>query len=94
MTPLAQRWLKFNLVGFIGIFVQMGMFALLFSAFHLNYIVATALAVETAVLHNFVWHELYTWKHLPRGGSGAISPGGWHAFMPATEPFRYSATSP
>ena len=67
MTPLVARWLKFNLVGAIGILVQLGAFALLFSWLRLNYIVATALAVETAVLHNFVWHELYTWKHLPRG---------------------------
>ncbi len=69
MTPLAVRWLKFNLVGLVGIVVQMGAFALFFSALHLNYLVATGLAVETAVLHNFVWHELYTWKHLPRGGA-------------------------
>ena len=68
MTPLAVRWLKFNAVGALGIVVQMGAFALLFSAFHLNYMVATALAVETAVLHNFVWHERYTWKDRPRGG--------------------------
>jgi putative flippase GtrA len=31
------------------------------SALHLDYLVATALAVEAAVLHNFVWHERYTW---------------------------------
>jgi putative flippase GtrA len=73
VTPLAVRWLKFNLVGAIGIAVQMGAFALLFSALHLNYMVATGLAVETAVLHNFVWHELYTWKHLPRGGARDIA---------------------
>jgi putative flippase GtrA len=35
--------------------------------------VATALAVETAVLHNFVWHERYTWKHLPRGTTGDVA---------------------
>ena len=77
MTPLAVRWLKFNVVGALGIVVQMGAFALLFSALHLNYMVATALAVETAVLHNFVWHELYTWKHLPRGAARdvALAPG-------------------
>ena len=74
MTPLAVRWLKFNLVGALGIVVQMGAFALLFSVCHLNYLVATALAVETAVLHNFVWHERYTWKHLPRGTERDI---GW-----------------
>ena len=95
MTPLAVRWLKFNVVGAVGIVVQMGAFALLFSALHLNYMAATALAVETAVLHNFVWHELYTWKHLPRGsardvvlrlarfhaGNGAISILGNLALM-------------
>ena len=73
MTPLAVRWLKFNLVGALGIVVQMGAFALLFSALHLNYLAATALAVETAVLHNFVWHELYTWKHLPRGAARDVA---------------------
>jgi putative flippase GtrA len=73
VTPLAVRYLKFNLVGAIGIVVQMGAFALLFSAFHVNYLVATALAVETAVLHNFVWHELYTWKHLPRGAARDVA---------------------
>ena len=73
MTPLAVRWLKFNLVGALGIVVQMGAFALLLSALHLNYMVATALAVETAVLHNFVWHERYTWKHLPRGAARDVA---------------------
>ena len=73
MTPLAVRWLKFNVVGAVGIVVQMGAFALLFSAFHLNYMLATALAVETAVLHNFAWHERYTWKHLPRGAARDVA---------------------
>jgi putative flippase GtrA len=73
VTPLAVRWLKFNLVGALGIGVQMAAFALFFSALHWNYLVATALAVETAVLHNFVWHEHYTWKHLPRGSARDVA---------------------
>ena len=28
----------------------------------MNYLAATALAVEAAVLHNFVWHEHVTWS--------------------------------
>jgi putative flippase GtrA len=55
------RWMKFNLVGAIGIGVQLGMLALLTSVFHMAYLPATALAVESAVLHNFVWHERFTW---------------------------------
>ena len=73
MTPLAVRWVKFNVVGAVGIVVQMGAFALLFSALHLNYLAAPALAVETAVLHNFAWHERYTWKHLPRGAARDVA---------------------
>ena len=69
MTPLAVRWLKFNFVGAIGIAVQMGAFALLEGALGVYYLAATALAVETAVLHNFVWHECFTWKDKPRGST-------------------------
>jgi putative flippase GtrA len=55
------RWGKFNLVGAIGIGVQFGALFFLKSAFHLHYLVATAIAVETAVVHNFIWHERFTW---------------------------------
>jgi putative flippase GtrA len=48
-------------VGAIGIVVQFACFGLLFSLLHLNYMAATALAVEAAVLHNFVWHQRFTW---------------------------------
>ncbi len=56
----SQRWLKFNLVGAIGIGVQLGMLAAL-RTLDVNYLVATALAVEAAVVHNFIWHERFTW---------------------------------
>ena len=55
------RWLKFNAVGGLGIGVQLAALLALKSGFHLNYLVATALAVEAAVVHNFLWHERYTW---------------------------------
>jgi putative flippase GtrA len=29
---------------------------------------ATALAVEITILHNFAWHERWTWKDRPAGG--------------------------
>ena len=57
----AVRWLKFNAVGAIGIAVQLAVLVTLKSGFHLSYLLATALAVEAAVLHNFLWHERYTW---------------------------------
>ena len=69
------RWLKFNAVGALGIVVQLSLLLSLKSGFHVSYLPATALAVEAAVLHNFLWHERYTWadrvqtswrKSLPR----------------------------
>ncbi len=55
------RWWKFNAVGAMGIAVQLVALTLLKSGLHLNYLIATALAVEAAVIHNFFWHERYTW---------------------------------
>ena len=56
------RWWKFNLVGMIGIGVQFTALFLLKSVLGFNYLFATALAVEAAVVHNFVWHEQFTWS--------------------------------
>ena len=56
------RWLKFNLVGGIGIAVQFVALVLLKGVFHFHYLAATAMAVEAAVVHNFVWHEQFTWS--------------------------------
>ena len=58
---LLQRWLKFNFVGGIGIGVQFAALFVLKGLFHLDYLAATAIAVEAAVVHNFVWHEQFTW---------------------------------
>ncbi len=55
------RWIKFNLVGALGILVQLSALALLGELCGMRYLPATALAVETAVLHNFIWHERFTW---------------------------------
>ena len=56
-----RRWLKFNLVGAIGIAVQLAALLALTRGLGLNYLLATALAVETAVVHNFIWHQYFTW---------------------------------
>jgi putative flippase GtrA len=59
------RWMKFNAVGALGILVQLGTLLLLTSILGLNYLVATACAVEAAVLHNFFWHQAFTWRDRP-----------------------------
>lgn len=62
MRALLLRWLKFNAVGALGIAVQLGALALFRSGLHWPLDYATAAAVETAVLHNFFWHERWTWR--------------------------------
>jgi putative flippase GtrA len=45
----------------MGIGVQLMVLTGLKSGLHVDYLLATALAVEAAVVHNFVWHERFTW---------------------------------
>src|SRR5260370_29118236 len=63
------RWLKFNAVGGAGIVVQLGALAAFRSWLKLDYLLATGLAVEIAVVHNFLWHERYTWADRPATGA-------------------------
>ena len=56
-----NTWIRFNLVGLVGVAVQLATLRLLHDHLHLHYLVATALAVETAVIHNFWLHWKWTW---------------------------------
>jgi putative flippase GtrA len=55
------RWGKFNLVGAMGMVVQLTALALLNRWAPGHYLYASAAAVELTLLHNFVWHLHYTW---------------------------------
>ena len=65
MTPekgsQLRRWGIFNLVGVLGFVVQITAIFLLKRYAGAGYLAATAIAVEIAVLHNFIWHEHLTW---------------------------------
>jgi putative flippase GtrA len=63
------RWLKFNAVGAGGIVVQLVALSVLKSALQMNYLAATALAVEAAIIHNYFWHERFTWVDRTTGDS-------------------------
>jgi dolichol-phosphate mannosyltransferase len=56
-----QRFFRFAIVGLIGIAVQLGALFCL-TAWGLHYLPASTLAVEIAILHNFVWHARWTWR--------------------------------
>ncbi len=56
------RWWRFNLVGAMGMVVQLAALALINRLAAGHYLFAAAMAVELAVLHNFVWHVRFTWR--------------------------------
>ena len=63
------RWGKFNLVGVMGMVVQLAALALIDHVAPGHYLLATAAAIEITLLHNFVWHTRYTWRDRCDGAS-------------------------
>lgn len=63
-----MRWLKFNAVGATGVAVQLVALAICLKL-GLHYLLATALAVEFALLHNYFWHRRWTWRDRPAAGA-------------------------
>jgi putative flippase GtrA len=88
------RWGKFNLVGAMGMVVQLGSLAALNALWPGHYLAGTAVALEVTLVHNFVWHLHYTWRDrrdtavLPRQfvrfhlSNGLVSIVGNLALMP------------
>ncbi|MEO6212299.1 MAG: GtrA family protein [Vicinamibacterales bacterium] len=56
-----RRWLRFNGVGLMGAALQLGLLAVLTRQAGLSVTLATLVAVEAAILHNFAWHQRVTW---------------------------------
>lgn len=56
------RWGKFNLVGALGMGLQLAALAAFARWVPGHYLIATAAAIELTLLHNFVWHVRYTWR--------------------------------
>lgn len=67
MRATFQRWIRFNIVGVAGFAVQLSTLALLARATDLPIALCVAVAVLTAVTHNFLAHEHYTWRRSAHG---------------------------
>ena len=63
---------KFVIVGCLGFVLQLLTLWALSSLAGWPWLPATAAAVEMAVLHNFVWHERWTWADRRFGGFGGF----------------------
>jgi putative flippase GtrA len=53
---------RFVVVGALGFVVQLAVFAVL-SRMGCPWLPSTVVAVESAIVHNFVWHRWWTWRH-------------------------------
>jgi putative flippase GtrA len=56
------RWCRFNLVGVIGMAFQLAWVAALGRLLPARPLLVTATALELTLLHNFLWHQRYTWR--------------------------------
>jgi putative flippase GtrA len=63
-----RHWIRFNAVGIIGFAVQLLVLTGLL-LLGLHYLPATVIAVEAAILQNFLWHERWTWRDRQFGGT-------------------------
>jgi putative flippase GtrA len=61
---------RFMTAGIAGFVLQISVLALLV-ALEVQYLLATALAVELAIVFNFLWHERWTFKDRAYGAYGA-----------------------
>jgi putative flippase GtrA len=66
-----RRWAKFNLVGLLGMAVQLSALAFLNRLLPGHYLIASSAAIELTLLHNFLWHLNYTWSDR-RGHSSRV----------------------
>jgi putative flippase GtrA len=72
-SGLFQRWIRFNGVGALGSGLQLAVVAFLVRAAGVHYLWATAAGIEAAVLHNFCWHERWTWAERRAGRGTAVA---------------------
>ena len=73
---IGRRWLMFYIVGAGGVGLQLGCLWVLRELGRIDYLVATIIAVEVTVLHNFFWHGWWTWADRPRLASDVAAAAG------------------
>jgi putative flippase GtrA len=61
-NSLSERFGRFLVTGFLGLMCQVAALWLLYARCGLHYVVATILAVEIAIIVNYIFHERWTWR--------------------------------
>jgi dolichol-phosphate mannosyltransferase len=63
LWPVA-RFLRFGIVGFSGVFVDLGIFYLLRTSLELGLTRSTIFSSEIAIVNNFLWNDAWTFRDL------------------------------
>ncbi|MGK7885255.1 MAG: glycosyltransferase [Crocosphaera sp.] len=61
---LSARFIQFCLVGFSGLFVDLTVFSLLRNGLELGLTRSTILSAELAIINNFLWNDLWTFRDI------------------------------
>ena len=70
MNPLVsgtRRLFRYYLVGAMGLSVKFSVLTALVEFAGAGYLASTAVAVEAAIIHNFIWHLRWTWRDRSAG---------------------------
>jgi dolichol-phosphate mannosyltransferase len=68
----AVRFVKFGIVGGSGFLVNMGFLWLFTEVVGLFYIISSILAIAIAMVNNFIWNDLWTWRGKGEAGRRAF----------------------
>ncbi len=64
------RFLRFGVVGFSGLFVDIVIFYLLRERLGLDWRLSTAISIEVAIVNNFLWNDAWTFADLAQRQQG------------------------
>jgi dolichol-phosphate mannosyltransferase len=65
-----KRFMRFGVVGFSGVFVDMGIFYLLRTVLGFGLTRSAILSSEVAIINNFLWNDLWTFGDISRRQQG------------------------
>jgi len=63
----SSRLIKFSIVGLSGAFITEGLLWLLTDVFGIYYVLSALLSTEIAIINNFIWNEVWTFKDRAHG---------------------------
>jgi putative flippase GtrA len=59
---LSSSFVKYALVGVVGLVVDMGLFYVFYEIVHINYILSNIMSSSLAVVNNFILNSIFTFK--------------------------------